>query len=119
MAKKKAEECPKCEAWITSFADLMSLLCIFFVLLFSMANTDLKNFAQVAEALRIAFNNGGGPALSVIGSTEGGSTSNAGTTAPIFFDSLAPRRRDFLSVTNELTILANQLGVGDKANLFL
>ena len=117
MIKKKAEECPTCEAWITSFADLMSLLCIFFVLLFSMANTDLKNFASVAEALRTAFNNVGGPALAVVGNAEAGSTGNAGTAAPIFSDSLAPRRRDFLSVTTELTVLANQLDMGGQISV--
>lgn len=54
-----ADECPKCEAglppWLATFADLMSLLMCFFVLLLSFAEVDAVCFKKMAEAMKDAF----------------------------------------------------------------
>jgi chemotaxis protein MotB len=55
-----ADECPKCPpvgapAWLATFADMMSLLMCFFVLLLSSATQDARKFKQVAGAMRDAF----------------------------------------------------------------
>ena len=54
-----AEECPKCDAglpaWLATFADLMSLLMCFFVLLLSFAEIDAVRFKKMAEAMKDAF----------------------------------------------------------------
>ena len=54
-----AEECPKCEsgapAWLATFADLMSLLMCFFVLLLSFAEIDAIRFKKMAESMKDAF----------------------------------------------------------------
>ncbi len=54
-----ADECPKCEAglppWLATFADLMSLLMCFFVLLLSFAEVDAVRFKKMAEAMKDAF----------------------------------------------------------------
>ncbi|KRT60018.1 flagellar motor protein MotB, partial [endosymbiont of Ridgeia piscesae] len=54
-----AEECPKCEAglpaWLATFADLMSLLMCFFVLLLSFATIDAVRFKKMAESMKDAF----------------------------------------------------------------
>lgn len=53
------EECPKCPeglpAWLATFADLMSLLMCFFVLLLSFAEMDVLKYKQVAGAMKLAF----------------------------------------------------------------
>ena len=49
---KAAEEAP---AWITTFADLMSLLLCFFVLLLSFSETDKQKFKVLSGSLREAF----------------------------------------------------------------
>ncbi|HIG80020.1 MAG TPA: type VI secretion system protein TssL [Cycloclasticus sp.] len=53
------EKCPKCvtglPAWMGTFADLMSLLMCFFVLLLSMATMDANRFKKMAESLNDAF----------------------------------------------------------------
>ncbi|MET0065108.1 MAG: type VI secretion system protein TssL, long form [Candidatus Thiodiazotropha sp.] len=54
-----ADECPKCEAglpaWLATFADLMSLLMCFFVLLLSFAEVDAQRFKKMAESMKDAF----------------------------------------------------------------
>ncbi|ORU91581.1 MAG: flagellar motor protein MotB [Cycloclasticus sp. symbiont of Bathymodiolus heckerae] len=53
------DDCPKCvdglPAWMGTFADLMSLLMCFFVLLLSMATMDANRFKKMAESLNDAF----------------------------------------------------------------
>lgn len=52
-------QCPECEEglppWLATFADLMSLLMCFFVLLLSFAEMDVLKYKQVAGALKLAF----------------------------------------------------------------
>ena len=52
-------DCPPCEdglpPWLATFADLMSLLMCFFVLLLSFAEMDVLKYKQVAGAMRLAF----------------------------------------------------------------
>jgi chemotaxis protein MotB len=52
-------ECPPCEdglpAWLATFADLMTLLMCFFVLLLSFAEMDALKFRQHAEGMKKAF----------------------------------------------------------------
>lgn len=54
-----ADECPKCEAglapWMATFADMMSLLMCFFVLLLSFAEVDAVRFKKMADAMKDAF----------------------------------------------------------------
>jgi len=56
-----AEECPKCScpagipAWVLTFADLMSLLMCFFVLLLSFAEMDVQKYKQIAGSMKMAF----------------------------------------------------------------
>ncbi len=55
-----ADECPKCPPagaplWLATFADLMSLLMCFFVLLLSFATMDANKFKKMAESMETAF----------------------------------------------------------------
>ncbi|MCB0155644.1 MAG: flagellar motor protein MotB [Anaerolineae bacterium] len=119
--KKQAEEAGSSgDDWAVSFADMMSLLCVLFIVLFSMANTDLKNFARVAESLRLAFNGAGNsPAPAIVDDTQQASSEATSTlpAAPIFVDGLPPKRRDFLRVSAELSTLASELGIESEVNI--
>ncbi len=54
-----ADECPKCDEglppWLSTFADLMSLLMCFFVLLLSFAEVDAIRFKKMADSMKDAF----------------------------------------------------------------
>ncbi len=54
-----SDDCPKCDEglppWLATFADLMSLLMCFFVLLLSFAEIDAIRFKKMAESMRDAF----------------------------------------------------------------
>lgn len=54
-----ADKCPPCEEglppWLATFADLMSLLMCFFVLLLSFAQIDAVRFKKMAESMKDAF----------------------------------------------------------------
>lgn len=53
------EKCPECveglPAWMGTFADLMSLLMCFFVLLLSFSEMDVMKFKQIAGSVKFAF----------------------------------------------------------------
>ncbi len=54
-----AKKCPKCEEgappWLATFADLMSLLMCFFVLLLSFAEINATRFKKMADSMKDAF----------------------------------------------------------------
>ncbi|RMG56764.1 MAG: type VI secretion system protein TssL [Gammaproteobacteria bacterium] len=52
----KQEDCPSgAPAWVMTFADLMSLLMCFFVLLLSFSEMDVQKFKQIAGSMKYAF----------------------------------------------------------------
>ncbi len=56
MGKPKAKvEKDTAERWLLTYADLMNLLLIFFIILYTISQTDVAKFNQLAESLREAF----------------------------------------------------------------
>ncbi len=55
MSRAKAKAATGAPAWVMTFADLMSLLMCFFVLLLSFSEMDVQKYKQVAGSLREAF----------------------------------------------------------------
>lgn len=56
---QEEDQCEECEpgapAWLATFADLMSLLMCFFVLLLSFSEMDVQKYKQVAGSMKLAF----------------------------------------------------------------
>lgn len=56
MEEEQKCKCPTgIPAWVLTFADLMSLLMCFFVLLLSFAEMDVQKFKQIAGSMKMAF----------------------------------------------------------------
>jgi chemotaxis protein MotB len=55
VAKKKAEKAPNHERWLLTYADMITLLMIFFIVLWSMSNADAEKFQKISAALQRAF----------------------------------------------------------------
>ena len=72
MAKKKkwpVEYQPNTEAWMTTFADLVSLMLTFFILLISMSTMDKTGLSDIESSFRKAvsvFNSGEGTEIQII-----------------------------------------------------
>src|SRR3954471_9550541 len=71
------EEHENHERWLITYADMITLLMVLFIVLFAIGQTDLKKFQQLRNSLANSFDNkGGSPVLTGgAGSMDG---SNAG-----------------------------------------
>jgi chemotaxis protein MotB len=58
--KKKAEEPENHERWLISYADFITLLMVFFVVLYAMSQVDVAKYEQIASSLNSAFSGGAG-----------------------------------------------------------
>ncbi len=52
---EEEEQEPGAPAWMATFADLMSLLVVFFVLLLSFSEMDVQKYKQIAGSMKMAF----------------------------------------------------------------
>ncbi len=59
MAKKKHEaEKENSERWLLTYSDMITLLMLFFIVLYSMSNVDAAKYKEVASALQSVFSGG-------------------------------------------------------------
>src|SRR6185312_788769 len=68
------------ERWLLTYADLITLLMIFFILLYAMSTTNTRKFQDLTGALKEAFNNGTYEMITVGGSP--GTPHNLSGTTP-------------------------------------
>src|SRR5437879_4533167 len=53
--KRKQAEHANHERWLVSYADFITLLFAFFVVMFAASNSDQKKAGQIAQAVQVAF----------------------------------------------------------------
>lgn len=71
------------DRWMITYADLITLLLIFFVMMYAMSRLDTEKYKSVTESLQATFNTGTGTSLLDGGSSLlDGSTANTGTKQP-------------------------------------
>lgn len=80
MAKVKVVK-DNTERYLLSYADLMNLLLILFVILFAYSQVDTQKFQQLSQSLGSTFGNGSPPSL-VSGGASGNSLINFPATMP-------------------------------------
>lgn len=68
MKKKRAEK-ENNERWLLTYSDLITLLMIFFVVMYASSTVDAKKYSQIAQSLNLAI--GGGK--SIIGTSDNAS----------------------------------------------
>ncbi len=84
MGKKKHPEHVNHERWLVSYADLLTLLFAFFVVLFASSVSDKKKTAQMAAAMQTAFTEHGVfEAHAATPPLEPGGGNSQGTPAPL------------------------------------
>ncbi len=71
MAKEKIVK-DNNERWLLTYADLMNLLLILFIILYSMSQVNTEKFQQLSQSLSSAFGNGERPSV-----VQGGSSGNS------------------------------------------
>ncbi|MEZ4639886.1 MAG: flagellar motor protein MotB [Caldilineaceae bacterium] len=117
MARKKVaeKEKDKSKAWLETFSDLMSLLLVFFILLFAFGQADLARFRLLSNSLRAAFN---GVSVFSGGLGMGDGLESAGmeeaATNLINFGSLPERKYEYVRVSSSLTDYAVENGMSDQ-----
>ena len=94
--KRKHEEHANHERWLVSYADFITLLFAFFVVMFAASNADQQKAGQVAQAVQVAFDE-----LAVI--------TPSGKVFPLYDDGGLPG--------NEASIIGNTRGASPQAQL--
>lgn len=105
LRKAKAAKAENHERWLITYADLITLLLVFFIVLYAGSQEDSQKFAILAQGLRSAFNNpsnsgGGGQSAVFLGS---GSTNTGG---------YSQQEVDFKAIQTMLEQISAQQGLG-------
>jgi len=81
MSRKREHEAEKenGERWLLTYSDLITLLMIFFVVLYSMSKVDAQKFQAVAESLNKALGGGTPSKMELASKPSGPSLFNSGT----------------------------------------
>ncbi|MDP4090152.1 MAG: flagellar motor protein MotB, partial [Bacillota bacterium] len=64
MKKKKGKE-PNNERWLLTYSDLITLLMIFFVVMYATSNVDVNKYKLIAQSLNAAMGGGGANVIQV------------------------------------------------------
>lgn len=110
MSRKQSPKVVKdnAERWLLTYADLITLLLAFFVVLYSASNQDLKKFEALAQSLRQAFNSG------VVVPTGSDNVLQGGVGIN---DLGFPQARDLEAISTELAGFAEQHGLEGKVTV--
>lgn len=112
--RKKHEEHENHERWLVTYADLITLLLAFFIVMYSMSQVDAKKFGEMTAAMNAIFD-GGGIAME---GTTGASLAMDDAVVPTQSESYAVMRETFEGLRNRLkeylkgTVLAEHVRVG-------
>lgn len=98
------------ERWLLTYSDLITLLMIFFILLYAMSSSDARKFRDLTGALRAAFNNGSFQLITP-GGTPGNPKDFSGTM-PSEKKVLKQLQQGVAQLSKELGLSRNVIHVG-------
>lgn len=109
-AKPRAEK-DRSERWLLTYADLITLLMVFFVILFSFSIIDVKRFEDLKGSLDKAFNQG---VLAGLNTTSISAQTSYGTVT----EAIKSDRDDATAaVASQLQKVADATGAGDQVTV--
>ncbi len=134
---KKPEEPINHERWLITYADLITLLTVMFLTLYSFANADLEKFQKLAGSLASSFENvgilpgtkpappqvGGGDGILAAFETQVGETlasglgTRSGAQGISDVDVDAERDADFKYISNEIAEIVTARGLSDRVSV--
>lgn len=106
-ARKKAKVVKEnSERWLLTYSDLITLLLIFFIILYSISSTNARKFQDLTGALQQAFNNG---AFQMI--TPGGTPG----TPKKATGQMSAEQKMMSRIHSELMLLSKELGISPQS----
>ncbi|WP_246577796.1 OmpA/MotB family protein [Clostridium psychrophilum] len=78
--KRREEKKPNGERWMLTYSDLITLLMIFFVIMYASSTADTTKYKQLSKSLNAAFEGGSGK--SIVGDQSGVSVLDSSGTTP-------------------------------------
>jgi chemotaxis protein MotB len=105
--------------WLVSYADLITLMMALFLVLYTMGQTDIRRYKELAEAFRKALNGGGPVSIVDPGINKSNTAPGKADTAPdpVGNQGFPQRPSDTLDVASDLTSLLQQSNLGSSISV--
>jgi chemotaxis protein MotB len=102
------------ERWLLTYADLITLLVAFFIVMFAGSRADLAKFSALSVSLKQAFS----PGVFVESGSAGVlSAGGAGGDMVVAYAELPPQQQDFLKISERLDTFAAQNEMGQQIDV--
>jgi chemotaxis protein MotB len=105
------------DRWLVSYSDFITLLMVLFVVLYSMGQTDIKKYKQMAESMRMAFSVGAASKVVDAQINSAAGTSEDGSPNPITVPGLPQKAPESQEVAGELTSMLKSSDLGDAVSV--
>ena len=108
------------DRWLVSYADFITLLMVLFVGLYSMGQTDMKRYKEMAKSFQTAFSVGGGKPAKVVDpeiDKASGTSSETGSPAPIIIEGLPKASDAGVEVAGQLTELLKKTNLASEVSV--
>lgn len=114
MGRRKKEEHEKenAERWLLTYADMITLLMLFFIVLYSMSTIDAKKYAEISDALEAVFSSGN---FGIFSMQSGSSGILEGKTSAVIKQT-QPEKRASLKDELKKIIQGNRMSVSERSD---
>lgn len=105
--------------WMVSYADFLTLLFVLFVILYSMGQTDLEKYKEMAQSFEKAFSIGGGGPTRVVDPQINrlGNNDEESEPAPIVIEGIPRQTSTGMDVADELTQMLSQSELANEVSI--
>jgi chemotaxis protein MotB len=120
MARKKKHDAEhdNHERWLLTYSDLITLLMIFFVIMYAMSNVDAQKYQVLSQSLEGALNPSGlGGTGSGVSSTSGGGIDQAAADALAADGKTEKVDPKLIAAAQQIQKLLNEKGLQDKVSV--